>query len=386
MAQTILILNEFGPNSAPVGELAHQLSLYLDKQPNLSVKNRFFSKVYSPGGTQTRRILKLIEVVLRTPFSILYHKVVALFQKKIPVVLVITTPPLIHWVASLFGAVFGVKTIVWYQDAHPDLEINILTRKGFSKTARILGLLDQWILRLAHSFVVLDDSMRKRLHEKLSKNQTIIVSPPWITYKPPGSPMRFPKNEAIKFIYAGNYGKTADLKPLAKKLKEIEVKTIEKLEIVFIGMTKSQYNEIRKLFLGSKIQIEFHPRLPSVDDLMHFMKNFDVAIVSLKEEYDGLACPSKAFTYLSQGLPILYIGPKDTLPDVLANKGWGWTLDDFFKNFPHSVISNIKSNKRDGFVYTDPSKESCEIIYNHIKDLQPPGSLVHARDDFHPIQ
>jgi glycosyltransferase involved in cell wall biosynthesis len=48
-----------------------------------------------------------------------------------------------------------------------------------------------------------------------------------------------------------------------------------------------------------------------------------VALVTLREGFEGLVMPSKVFGYMARGLPTIYVGPPSDLETILTESGGG---------------------------------------------------------------
>ena len=131
-------------------------------------------------------------------------------------------------------------------------------------------------------------------------------------------------------------------------------------------MSESGLIRLRTLFSGLKCELNYLPRLAALTDLVELMSTFDLGVVSLEEGQAGVACPSKAFSYLSQGLPILYVGPEHTLTWNLCKAGWGYTVDDLLAL---NYRRNLPVSARVGDVFPDPGVPARQAIYDLIEDV-----------------
>ena len=82
------------------------------------------------------------------------------------VVVALTSPPLISWLASLFTPLKGGRLVFWVMDLNPDEAIAAGWLRPESSTARILGKLLQSSMRHAARIVVLDRFMKERVLQK----------------------------------------------------------------------------------------------------------------------------------------------------------------------------------------------------------------------------
>lgn len=356
----VSIVNEFGPNSAPVGDLAFDASEHLRLANQGQTDNVYVTKSYQPGGLKPRRLLNAAKLFCYLPWYMSRRKIQGLQTGRRVIVIAITTPPLLHWLAILVGKLLRIDTYVWYQDAHPYLTSHSLKNR-LPMLGQALIALDRLILRGARGFIALDQSMKQHLVGCGVPATKISIAPPWTTYMSPPAPIKGPVGGPLKLIYAGNYGKAHDLSPLTTQLAQLSYPQQRAFELHFLGLSSQAQTQITELCQDVECTIKFHPRLPHRDQVGSFLRQFDLGIVCLKSEYFGYACPSKAFSYLSQGLPILYVGEPDTLAFELVQQGYGVLPAPQLFSEPHHYIHNqIKG--RIGQIFLDPKSQSQETI------------------------
>ncbi|NRA66673.1 MAG: hypothetical protein HRU19_19450 [Pseudobacteriovorax sp.] len=231
-----------------------------------------------------------------------------------------------------------------------------------------MSFLDKKIIRLFQAYIALDEAMAVNLRTKACK--PVFVANPWATYVTPSKPLALKDWEkTLKLVYAGNYGAAHDLSPFLQYLKGQPVIIKSQLSISFVGMPAPIGTALRDRFLEVGVAAEFLPRFSSFSKLLQFLHRFHFGIVSLKDCQRGLACPSKAFTYVSQGIPLCYVGPNKTLTDSLLEKGWGISytqLADVIESGDY--LENIRQNQ--GFSYPSVREESLGIMMSVLKGMQ----------------
>src|SRR5512146_595816 len=154
-----------------------------------------------------------------------------LFVGSHDVVIALTSPPLISFLAALFTMIKGGKFVFWVMDMNPDEAIAAGWLNQDSATARTL----QWMLRFsmkrATLLVALDRFMAKRIEEKGIDPAKVEVIAPWmyedeIQFDADGR-AAFRKEHGLdgKFVvmYSGNHSPCHPLDTLlaaAEKLKD----------------------------------------------------------------------------------------------------------------------------------------------------------------------
>ncbi len=302
---SLFLINEYNLGGSPVAKLVYDLQTYFSEKTQTKSFVLYVSKKYVPGGLSLRRIFNLLAINLILPLFLGLARLRSLILGEALVVVATTNPPLIQWAAALWSAVMRCPCVVWYQDAHPDYEISFFEKRGWERPVKILRYLDKFFLGLCDGFITLDVSMGSRLRAKLSRPLPMLIAPPWTTYCHPPIPLsdRVRLGQPLRLLYAGNYGAAHDLSPLAQAIRSGGYFRNRTLEISFVGMSQLSQKRLKAQFEGVKANLKFFDRFAHLDQLLMFFREFDFGIVSLANSHSGLSCPSKAYTYLSQGWP-----------------------------------------------------------------------------------
>jgi len=230
------------------------------------------------------------------------------FSKKYDVGL-ITNPAIETFFPFIYHAVFRKKPIIWSVfDVYPDVGIKL----GIFRTPLIINtvkLLEQICLRHSTHIQIITNSFRSGLHALQVPENKIVLIPIWVDtdFIHP-----LPKNNSFsiehqledKFVvlYAGNIGLSQGLEnvlTVAEKLKDYD-----KLRFVFVGNgaglqeLQSQVQERRIL------NVQFIPFQPR-DRLPEVLASADVSLVILKRGIGADSLPSKTFSALASGRPVL---------------------------------------------------------------------------------
>jgi glycosyltransferase involved in cell wall biosynthesis len=120
--------------------------------------------------------------------------------------------------------------------------------------------------------------------------------------------MLFPKNDSIKLLYAGNIGFAQDWDPLIKLVEKTRELNIE---YFLIGMgVKKKWVEEQKVALGlDKLHIlDYQPRhlMPAI------LAYSDLQYIFMTPEQEGMGFPSKVYTIMACGRPLLVCSGNNT--------------------------------------------------------------------------
>jgi len=146
-----------------------------------------------------------------------------------------------------------------------------------------------------------------------------------------------PSNREISIGFAGNIGLFQGILDFSSIITQI---TNNEINFKFAG------NGASKLALQDKLQnfksVVFIPEY-NREDQAKIMCCFDIGLVLLGSGMYGIGIPSKIYNLLAFGMPILFIGPKNSHVYRLVNKeGVGWAFD---WDEPEKIISFLNSLK-----------------------------------------
>jgi hypothetical protein len=330
-AQSLLIVNEYFDTASPTGKIVVDLMTFAQSRGATVSKFHGIGR-YTPGGTRPIRLFNLCYMHLFFPFVILFQKSKAfLFGRNLKVI-VTTSPPLLHWTVTLFSTLFCTNFTIWFMDAHPHLESLFLKERGLSLGSKVLDSLNKLFTRLYRKVVTLDRAMMELIRKDASSQKIqFLIAPPWSTFAGSGEPLKSVNlnDSKIRIVYAGNYGAAHDLESFFSDVSSLPNDVQQRLNFTFVGMGASSFKNIEQFSARTACKVYYVGRLESFADVVKLIKDHDLGIVNLGYKFTGYACPSKVFTYVSLGVPILYVGGDETLASDLAKEGWGYQHRDF---------------------------------------------------------
>lgn len=227
------------------------------------------------------------------------------------VVVAMTDPPLISVPAAFAAKVKGAKVVNWLQDVFPE----VAQALGFRLGAGPLGTLLRWLrdrsLSSAAANIALGDLMAERVAARGIERVRVIHN--WCSgeqVKPLAeseNPLRREWGLAGKFVvgYSGNMGRAHDLLGLLDVAEKLVAR--EDIVFLFIGAGSQREGleaETRRRGLANVVFQPYQPR----EMLGLSLTVPDCHVVSLKPELEGLIVPSKFYSSLAAGRPVLYLG------------------------------------------------------------------------------
>ena len=361
----LVVVNEHGGGKgAPTGDLVAD---FLVDWTSSGGTSRFISESarYVPGALRLGRILNQLRLGIRVFALLLLERITTWITGKNLVVISTTSPPLFHIPLILFAKCIGALPILWLMDAHPENEVRLIQKsKKNLLLVPILRTIDTVVTKMCMGVIALDGAMSASLLTRTGYRGPVIVANPWVTFRVPAKLIRTPlfNGRRANLIYAGNYGFVHDLSPLANALRS-GVLSPDSIKITFVGMSSHAATALSKLFNIPGLVVSFLERRKEFKELEAFFEDSDLGLVSLNEYMEGVACPSKAYTYISCGLPILYIGPNSSLSSEICKSGYGITLEQAIQ-FPIPEWSNFTSKA--GTTFEDPRSENINKMIDFV--------------------
>ncbi|RKE04608.1 glycosyltransferase family 4 protein [Marinifilum flexuosum] len=156
----------------------------------------------------------------------------------------------------------------------------------------------------------------------------------------------------LTFQFAGNIGRLQGIPNILESLKSIDYKDIA---FVFYGKGAClddilEANDSRVIYGGSFDK----------EESQKYLNLCDISVVCLQKGMTGLGVPSKTYSNLAAGKPILYVGePEDEIAQVIAKEEIGYVCD---LNEPGSIKRGINwFYSLDDYSYNLLSKNSREV-------------------------
>jgi len=241
-------------------------------------------------------------------------------------VVVYSNPPILPWIASWAKVLFGTKLIFVSYDLYPEVATVTNTLREGNIICRLMDHINQCVYRRADKVVALSSEMKDFiLKNRPVTEDKVTVIPNW--YKDQGEPRevqpdnRFREAASGRFVvsYFGNMGTMQDMDTILGTIRLLQGEP--DVYFLFAG----HGNKMEKLK-----EIVHQEQIPNITifDFLHG-KDFqdalaisDCAFVSLERGATGLCVPSKTYSYMMQGIPLLAIMDAcDIVRDIEAGAG-----------------------------------------------------------------
>lgn len=214
-------------------------------------------------------------------------------------------------------------------DVYPDVAIREKMLSESSLFSWFLGRVSIFTLKNASAVIVIGRCMREKLIAKGIPSSKIHCIPNWVNeemvYPVPqrDNKLRQELNLGEDFVvlYSGNMGISHDFDDLLEVARRF--RNLSGLKFVLIG-NGAQWQKVMKFKeteeLANLILLPFQPQ----ERLAESLSMGDVHFVSLREGFEGLEVPSKAYSALAVGRPLIYQGqPSGEIALMIEEAGIG---------------------------------------------------------------
>src|SRR5579864_3942332 len=244
--------------------------------------------------------------------------------RKFDVIVAMTSPPLISFLAALAVPGRARSLVFWSMDLNPDEAIAAGWLRAKSPVARLLSRMLVHSLRRADCIVALDRFMRHRIQAKGISAEKVMVVPPWshddcVRFDPEGrEEFRAKYGLSHKFLvmYSGNHSPCHPLETLLQAAERLAEN--EDIAFCFVG-GGSEFGKVKERARSRGLHnVACVPYQP-LEELAGSLSAADLHAVVMGDEYVGILHPCKIYNVLAVGKPFLYIGPNEShVTDVIG--------------------------------------------------------------------
>jgi colanic acid biosynthesis glycosyl transferase WcaI len=245
------------------------------------------------------------------------------------VVVSLTDPPLLGSVLGPTVRRRGARLINWWQDVFPEVAERSI--RALSPPLRAVRLWRDRELERAAANVVLGERMRDHLASSGAPSGSLHVIPNWADERQL-HPLPQPDAEyraryggsGLLVGYSGNLGRAHEVRTIVGAAELLRDDVGVSLAFVGGGHQRTRVEaEARKLSLANIRTFPYAPRA----DLGRSLSAFDIHLVSLDPEMEGLVVPSKTYAALAVGRPVLFVGdPDGEVARTVRQFDCGWVM------------------------------------------------------------
>lgn len=296
-------------------------------------------------------------------FSFTFMVLLHLFEiARYRAVVVYSNPPILPWIASWAKVLFGTKLIFVSYDLYPEVATVTNTLREGNIICRLMNHINKCVYRRADHIVALSSEMK----EFILKNRPVTpdrvtVIPNW--YRDKGErpesrqDNRFRETVRDRFVvsYFGNMGTMQDMDTILGAIRLLRADP--DVYFLFAGHG-NKMEKLKEIVAEERIpNIAIHDFLHG-QDFADALVISDCAFVSLEKGATGLCVPSKTYSYMMQGIPLLAIMDEcDIVRDIEAGAG-RWV-----RNGESAALAEAIGQLKGSAELQKTMRQTCRRIY-----------------------
>ncbi len=238
-------------------------------------------------------------------------------------VIALTSPPLISWLASLMVPLKTDALLFWAMDLNPDEAIAAGWLREGSIPGRTLSAMQLQSMRRAARIVALDRFMRERIIAKGVEPSKIDVISPWahdpVHFDPTGRSefrARLGLSDRFVVMYSGNHSPVHPLETVMEAARRLQPD--ERIVFCFVG-GGSEHRRLQAVAREQNLRNLVFAPYQRLENLGASLSAADLHLVVMGEPFVGIIHPCKIYNALRVGAPVLYIGPSPShITDICA--------------------------------------------------------------------
>ena len=240
-------------------------------------------------------------------------------------IVVYSNPPILPWIVSWAKALFGTKLVFVAYDLYPEVATVTKTLGEGNPICRLMNHINRCICRRADRIVALSSEMKTYILNHRDYPETNVrVIPNWyadhgvVTDSRENNPFREVTKGRFTVSYFGNMGTMQDMKTILAAVRELRH---EDVFFLFAGHG-NKMEDLKQTVQAEGIEnIAIYPFLHG-QDFQNALAISDCALVTLVKGATGLCVPSKTYSYMMQGIPLLAVMDEgDIVSDIERGAG-----------------------------------------------------------------
>ena len=276
-------------------------------------------------------------------------------------VVVYSNPPILPWIASWAKVLFGTKLVFVAYDLYPEVATVTGTLRQGNVICRLMDHINKCVYRRCDHVVALSSEMRDYIlaHRDIAPGKVSVI-PNW--YKDAGerpedrADNRFRETVGDRFVvsYFGNMGTMQDMDTILGAIRQLKEETVF---FLFAGHG-NKMEKLKQIVEDERISnVEIHKFLHG-RDFQDALAISNCALVSLERGATGLCVPSKTYSYMMQGIPLLAVMDEgDIVRDIEAGAGaWVRNGEDT------ALAQKIRDMRRDPQMQK-AMRQTCRRLY-----------------------
>lgn len=250
-------------------------------------------------------------------------------------VIVYSNPPILPIIPALANKFFGIKIVFVSYDIYPDIAYITKSISEDGIISKLMKIANKVIFNRVSKVVALSNEMKDYLltHRTVLAEEQIEVIPNWFEDKGKLQVEVAPKSKMLKYIkkddnlvvsYFGNMGICQDLDTIVNAIRQLS--SNDKIQFLFAGHG-NKMDKLKEIIQQEKLINVIILDFLHGQDFEDALNISDCFLVSLAEGLTGLCVPSKTYSYMMAGKPIIAImGDNSDIAKDLEKNNAGFAI------------------------------------------------------------
>jgi glycosyltransferase involved in cell wall biosynthesis len=288
------------------------------------------------------RLLKL--------FFISFEMAIIVFHsaKKQDVVVAVTNPAPLLVLLAFFKNILKIRLIIIVHDVFPENLIVAGITKQKSLLYKVVKKIFDWAYDQAELLITCGRDMQKTIMEKVKNKDKVIFIPNFddtdILYHINKEENQIVKNLQIHgkmiVLFTGNIGRMQNIDNLIMTAELLK----DEPSIVFLFIGEGAYQDKIKNYMQAHRNIFLIPNMHRQDALV-FLNAGDIGISTLLPNIMGVGVPSKTYSYMATGKPVIAVMDQDSeIAMMIKEESNGWIVEPDNPGQLASLLRYLKSN------------------------------------------
>lgn len=328
---------------------------YYEKNIKLKRKENYkdieINRISSTNFDRVKTIGKLLNPLTFAINSFFY----LIFKSNYDRLMFMSNPPCLPYIGYLLNKVKGKKYIYLVHDIYPDIAQQLNKLKPNGIIVKILNKINKKIFSNLSKAIVLGKDMQKILLEKGVDENRIAIVPNWADSK------KIYEKKVVSDFYVAN-----DLKDKFNIVYTGNISSVHKIDLILeVGESLKNHEDIQIIFIGEGSRAEYikqNIKNNNMKNIKYFSYKFgeeyndflncaDIFISTLNNNLTGLGVPSKTYTYMAVGKPILALMDNDSeIGKMITENSMGKV---FAEDDASKIAQYILKMKEDNKLYID---------------------------------
>jgi glycosyltransferase involved in cell wall biosynthesis len=303
-----------------------------------------------------QRLLKLIILSVEMSISVLRN------IKRDDVVIVVTNPSVLLFFISSIKIFKKFKLIIIIHDVFPE---NLTVCKIISKKSLLYKIsknIFDWIYNDTELLIACGRDMQRTIAQKVNDEKKVVFIPNYadtdILY-----PIEKQKNKILQdlhiaekliVLFTGNIGRMQNIDNLIKTAELLK----NDISIVFLFIGDGVYQEMIKDYSKNNKNVFVVPNMDRKESII-FLNAGDIGISTLLPNMMGVGVPSKTYSYMATGKPVIAAMDCDCeIAMMLQEEDNGWVVE---ANNPTQLATLLKKLVKSPEIIKEKGRKSFQL-------------------------